>query len=251
MTMRTTLATTAAALLLLLAPTAAHAGGSDSPTPYTVTTEGVQLPDGDTFQAHGHVNVRYYQPDGGVLQTAAIHMDPNNGHPGGKWIGKGFIPWDAFGITEGAEIRWVQVSHHSAHFGEGGQKPVPVHPKPTPDAEDRVLEQAGGWEDTALCETAEIRQQKWLYHSAERREQTVTWNPAAQSWDTSWGDWIVVTFDRHTLLEEQMVRMTDEQIAQQCGMPPTGAPVLGAAALAGVVVLAGAGMVAARKRVTR
>lgn len=47
--MRTTLiAVSVAGLCLIAGP--AYAGGSDSPTPYSVTNEGITLPDGVTFQ---------------------------------------------------------------------------------------------------------------------------------------------------------------------------------------------------------
>lgn len=107
------------------------AGGSDSPTPYTVTVEGIEFP--YPLEAHGHVNVRTDQGSFG------IHFDPNNGHPGGQWIGESFLPWSAFGITEGC-IVWVQWSAVNEHFGEGGQEPVclsepepSVEPEPTPE----------------------------------------------------------------------------------------------------------------------
>jgi len=233
-------------LALLLAAPAAQAS-SDSPTPYLVTTEGVQLPAGDTFEANGHVNVRFYAPDDNVQRSAGLHFDPNNGHPGGQWIGKSFIPWSAFGIEDGSEIRWVQVHGYNEHFGEGGQKPIPVTPKPEADRETRTSTYVGAWEETALCETAEIRQERWSYLLTEERTQTVSWNPAAQSWNTTWGNWTVVSEEKVEKVEEQTLRMTDEQIAQLCGMPPTGAPLIGAAALA-VGLLGGGIALAVRKR---
>lgn len=103
------------------------AGGSDSPTPYSVTVDGIEFP--YPLEAHGHVNVR--------TDTASygIHFDPNNGHPGGQWIGESFLPWSAFGITEGCVV-WVQWSAVNEHFGEGGQEPVCLYePEPEPTAE--------------------------------------------------------------------------------------------------------------------
>ena len=41
-----------------LDPGPALTGTSDAATPYQVTGQGIQLPAGDTFQAHGHVNIR-------------------------------------------------------------------------------------------------------------------------------------------------------------------------------------------------
>lgn len=114
----------------------ASAAGSDSATPYTVDRTGITLPAGEVFPEHGHVNVRW---DGG---SAGVHFDPNNGHPGGAWIGQPSIPWSAFGVPAGACVMWVQISTFNEHFGEGGQPPVclteetPWTPDPTPTATD-------------------------------------------------------------------------------------------------------------------
>lgn len=234
------------ALLALLLAAPASAAGSDGPTPYSVTTEGVQLPDGATFAAHGHVNVRFYGPDPDApLEATGIHFDPNNGHPGGQWIGKSFIPWSAFGIPSGSEIRWVQVHGYNEHFGEGGQKPVPVTPRPEPQIETRESYETTGWQETYLCETAEIRYERWDDLVVEAREQTVTWNPASQGWDVVWGDWLEVERERTDLEETYTVRMSDEQIAERCGLPPTGAPLAGVAV--GAALLAGGGLLLRRK----
>src|SRR5690606_3701692 len=114
---------------LIAGASVAFAGGSDGPTPYTVDRHGITLPSGDTFRAHGHVNIRWTSPDG----KAGIHFDPNNGHPGGAWIGERFIPWSAFGVPKKACVTWVQISHYNQHFGEGGQSPVCLGKKPKPD----------------------------------------------------------------------------------------------------------------------
>ena len=122
--------------------TAAHAGGSDSPTPYTVTVTGVQLPDGDSFRAHGHINWRT------TLGSGGMHFDPNNGHPGGAFIGQSFFP---ITLAPGECITWVQISHYNEHFGEGGQAPVcapdeeqppvkPGKPDPVTGSETRALD---------------------------------------------------------------------------------------------------------------
>lgn len=247
--MRKILITLLTGLLMLVGLASASAtGGSDAPTPYTVTTEGIKLPEGDVFQANGHVNVRFYAPEGGEpnLQQVGIHFDPNNGHPGGQWIGKSFIPWSAFGIAEGSEIRWVQVHGYNQHFGEGGQKPIPVTPKPEPQSEDRVRKELGEWEETPMCETGEIRKVLWEYEVAERREQTVTWNSDTQSWDVIWGEWIVVSREQSKQVGSVTVRMTDEQI-EACGLPPTGAPLVGAG-IAALALMGGGGALAFRKR---
>lgn len=104
-------------------------GGSDSPTPYTVTAEGVTLPEGVVFPAHGHMNWKTSWAQHG------IHFDPNNGHPGAVYIGQSFIP---FNLEPGECVTWVQISMYNEHFGEGGQEPI-CKPKdeviPDPDPE--------------------------------------------------------------------------------------------------------------------
>lgn len=105
----------AATVALFLCPVPALAGGSDSPTPYTVGVEGISFP--APLEAHGHVNIRTEQGSFGV------HFDPNNGHPGGAWIGESFMPWSAFS-DQPLCVEWVQVGGYNEHFGEGGQSPV-------------------------------------------------------------------------------------------------------------------------------
>lgn len=115
---------TLAVVALIAGPVAA---GSDSPTPYTVTAEGLSFP--RPLAAHDHVNVRL--TDG---RTGHLHLDPNNGHPGARWIGAAFLPWSAVGVTDGC-VEWVQVAGYDEHHGEGGQAPVCVgapSPSPTP-----------------------------------------------------------------------------------------------------------------------
>lgn len=101
---------------IFVTPSIAHAGGSDSPTPYTVTSAGVQLPVGDSFRAHGHINWSTTKN-----ASNGMHFDPNNGHPGGAYIGKAFFP---ISLEPGECVTWVQISHYNEHFGEGGQEPV-------------------------------------------------------------------------------------------------------------------------------
>lgn len=107
----------------------AHAATSIDPTPYTVTAEGVTLPDGVVFPADGHVNWRT------TIKSGGIHFDPFNGQPGGAYIGQSSLP---IPLEPGECIVWVQVSLYNEHFGEGGQNPVcapeevvPVEPEPT------------------------------------------------------------------------------------------------------------------------
>ncbi len=124
---------------LAMPTTAALAAGSDAPTPYTVTVEGLQLPAGETFPAHGHVNWRT------TWASHGIHFDPNNNQPGGAYIGENFLAWP-HPLEPGECITWVQVSTYNEHFGEGGQQPVcapsvPVTPpqEPQPEPEPPVV----------------------------------------------------------------------------------------------------------------
>lgn len=118
----------AVAGLVLVGAPSAQANGSDSPPPYEVTQPGITLPDGKTLQAHGHVNVKYTDFEGGDPRSAGVHFDPNNNHPGGQWIGESFIPWSAFGLTDNFCITWVQVHGYNQHWGEGKQKKMCVPP---------------------------------------------------------------------------------------------------------------------------
>lgn len=126
-------------LSLITCALPANAAGSDAPIPYSVDSEGVTLPDGVFFPAHGHVNWRT------TLGVGGVHFDPNNDQPGGAYIGKAFVP---IPLTPGECIVWVQVSMYSGHFGEGGQEPIckpvieePTVPEPSPtDATPLPLE---------------------------------------------------------------------------------------------------------------
>lgn len=112
-------------VLGMLVASRAVAAGSDGATPYTVSAAGITFP--TPLAAHGHVNVRL--ADG---RTAGLHLDPNNGHPGARWIGATFLPWSALGVVDGC-VAWVQWSDANEHYGEGGQGPVCLgDPTPTP-----------------------------------------------------------------------------------------------------------------------
>lgn len=124
----------------------ALAGGSDSPTPYTVGLDGITLP--KPLEAHDHINVRANQG------PSNIHLDPNNNQPGGKWIGKTYVPWGAFGYdTETLCVTWVQIAGYNQHFGEGGQQSVgkgcgSTPPEKPADPEPRV-------KHTLVCKAAQ------------------------------------------------------------------------------------------------
>ena len=146
---------TLTAALVVAGPTAVAVAGSDAPTPYTVTAEAVTLPAGHVFAAHNHVNYRVTALGGGKATAFGLHFDPNNGHPGGAYIGA-----STFDFAQAAEafpagycVTWVQVDGFDEHFGEGGQEPVctttppasperPAVPEPpaTPSGPDVPLE---------------------------------------------------------------------------------------------------------------
>lgn len=149
--------TLAVATALVLVPTfAAHAGGSDSPTPYSVTNEGITLPAGYTFEDNGHVNIQ------SNLGNKGIHFEALNNQPSGQWIGATFLPWSAFGVDPaGLCVTWVQLSKFNEHHGEGGQAPVgagcnPVIPPVDPLVDPPTVE---------IC---------WLLPNGGT-EQNVTW----------------------------------------------------------------------------
>lgn len=96
---------------------------SDSPVPYTVAPTGVTLPAGQTFPAHGHINIKITTADGTYIRSVNMHFDPNNNQPGGAYIGQSFFP---VSLAEGECIGWVQIHGYNEHFGEGGQSPVCV-----------------------------------------------------------------------------------------------------------------------------
>jgi hypothetical protein len=118
------------------APSAAAAppGGSDGPVPYTVTAEGLTLPNGAAFADGGHVNVRYTAA--GAERSAGIHFETRNDQPSGRYVGEPFLPWGELIDDPSFCITWVQVAEYDEHFGEGDQKPVCTDDQtaPTPSA---------------------------------------------------------------------------------------------------------------------
>lgn len=103
--------------------------GSDAPTPYIVNEQGIELPDGYTFNNNGHINIKL--KDG---STYNVHFEDkcivrDDAECAGKrneqaqYIGKSFIPWTVFTRDEVCVV-WVQLSDFNQHFGEGNQKPV-------------------------------------------------------------------------------------------------------------------------------
>lgn len=107
-------------LLLLGSAAAATAGGSDDPTPYTVTADGLTLPEGRTFVENDHVNVRYVVD--GVTLSAQLHVQAATAQ--GSFAGRSDVRWSELGLPAEHCVTWVQVSGFNEHFGEGGQRPV-------------------------------------------------------------------------------------------------------------------------------
>jgi hypothetical protein len=107
-------------LLLLGSAAAATAGGSDAPTPYTVTADGLTLPAGRTFVENDHVNVRYVVD--GVTLSAQLHVQAATAQ--GALAGRSEVRWSELGLPAERCVTWVQVSGFNEHFGEGGQRPV-------------------------------------------------------------------------------------------------------------------------------
>lgn len=129
---------------LVLVPTASYAAGSDGPTPYSVTQEGIFLPDGDVFTDASHVNIRDINNNPYNIHFEKKYADPSHAEwknrpfdhadPRNQFYGKSFIPWEAlkngntgFNAKSNFCIKWVQVKTdkgYNEHFGEGGQDPV-------------------------------------------------------------------------------------------------------------------------------
>src|SRR5690606_24688472 len=90
----------AATVALFLCPIPALAGGSDSPTPYTVDATGITLPAGDVFPDNGHINITTTTGDFGIhfesKCTTRTDAECATKHQAAQYIGKSFIPWSAF-----------------------------------------------------------------------------------------------------------------------------------------------------------
>jgi hypothetical protein len=121
--------------ILAATPAIAFAGGSDAPTPYTVTAAGVTLPTGTTYVDGGHVNYRATALDGTGSRSFGTHFESLNNQPSGKYIGTSFYDFNgaATAFPDGYCVTWVQVAEYNEHFGEGGQKPVCTTDETTPE----------------------------------------------------------------------------------------------------------------------
>ena len=244
---------------LTISASAAQAAGSDSPTPYTVTATGVQLPEGDTFRANGHINWRT------TLGSGGMHFDPNNGHPGGAFIGQSFFP---ITLAPGECITWVQISHYNEHFGEGGQAPVcapdeeqppvkPGKPDPVTGSETRVLDPECV---TPLDGTASVvtEGRSW--------SEGWAWDEAGWQWvptERVYTDWVPVGSELVELVEcaAPVPPTPTEPPAPDAPAAPPETPELAVTggehglgavlAGAGLLALAGAALVGARLRLKR
>src|SRR5690625_1740903 len=259
--MRKTLTALIAALFLILTPAAAFAS-SDGPLTYDVTTVGIQLRGDDTFRDNGHINTRFFGPDG-IQRTVNVHFEgkcvdradaecAGTRHEHAQYIGESFMPWSAMGIQDGSRVTWVQISHHSAHFGEGGQKPVRVGPKPEPGTETREREDVAERE-VPQCPTEEagygtVTTIRETFRVTEQRTSSITWDGA--DWIETWGDWTETDRSVPSAETVEVRELTDAEYAE-CGLPPARAPLMGAAVAAGLLVLTGAGLAVARRRSTR
>lgn len=169
-------------LLVGVTTVPAVAGGSNDPTPYTVDTEGITLPAGDTFQSNGHVNIKYLVD--GQKKSVGIHMDPNNNQPGGKWIGRSFIPWSAF-ASDIQCVTWVQINNYNEHWGEASGKtdnPLCLQKPPTSPPSDH---QEQIRDTTVNCEEHIVN---WV---KERREAVYDYDWNTAQWvRTGWTEWV-------------------------------------------------------------
>lgn len=167
----------AAALLALGVATPAQAGGSDSPTPYTVDSAGITLPTPDTFPDGGHVNLTTSQGGKG------IHFESLNNQPSGQWIGQSFIPWSAFGLTDCDTVSWVQVSLYNEHYGEGGQESITVGNCGPPE-EPEVIPNALYLSHAQICGSVDITLRNvspWIYPTSVKIDGVHSYGPTVDN----------------------------------------------------------------------
>lgn len=117
---RTAVVVPLSCLLLVGTAAVASATGSDDPTPYAVTAEGLTLPAGRTFVEHDHVNVRYVVD--GQTGSAQLHVQAATAQ--GAFAGRTGLAWTELGLPDRYCVTWVEVSGYNEHFGEGGQRPA-------------------------------------------------------------------------------------------------------------------------------
>jgi hypothetical protein len=187
----------AAVALVLGAALPAQASGSDGPTPYTVTTQGIYLPDVDVFTDASHVNVRDDKGKTYSIHFESKYADPNNPEwrnlpfnhqdPRNQFYGQSFLPWEALGGFNAKEpfcVTWVQIhtnKGYNQHFGEGGQEPVGTGCQTPPD-----LIEPGEWSQVVFtCDsqvgdvvdrTRQVKVTKFKWDGTVKSVETVTEN---------------------------------------------------------------------------
>jgi LPXTG-motif cell wall-anchored protein len=268
--MKKTLAAAGTTALVLAPAGAAWAGGSDDPTPYTVTADGLTLPAPEVFRDGGHVNIKYTVD--GQQEDASIHFESLNNQPSGAWIGKSSLRWSALIDEADYCITWVQVSDYNEHFGEGGQDPVCTtdestdEPTEVPTEEPEVPTEEPTEEpaeEPTEVPTEEPTEELETPDPTEELETPLpTENPAATTpadatetddTDGSTGgpaDTVVApdAEDAATAEADPQAEVVHSQTAGE--LPQTGATVTGFLVAAAALVLSGAGFVVLRRRRT-
>lgn len=190
---------TIAVALAFAGATPAMAAGSDGATPYTVSTSGITLPAGTTFEANGHVNVKISRADKSGTYVVNTHFDPNNNQPGGAYIGKDFLPVN---LAPGECIVWVQLSLYNEHFGEGGQSPVcaPVVVVEPPVVEPPVVV------PPVVVDTKETKTLKWLIpNNVNPNTSNKIWPQTPYTTEACGTGWIQVDKYRYGTAEERAI----------------------------------------------
>ncbi len=170
------------------------AAGSDSSTPYTVTPEGLQLPDGRVFGADDVQDANVRTADG---RTVNLHFEPGRSH---ALAGVSFVPWSALGLAPPECVAWVQLHGFDEHFGEGGQVPVCLEgadptPTPTPSSSAPTPVPGPAPDPVVVVRWVDVWYQCADQNVTQHREVTTTpW-----VWDAAAGRWVpgepVVTLD--------------------------------------------------------
>lgn len=215
------------ALGAFIAPASAWAGGSDSPTPYTVDQTGITLPAGDTFRDNGHVNITS-NPSGTNLHFEGKCITRTDAecagarHDAAQFIGKSFIPWSAFGLSGEFCVSWVQISNYNEHFGEGGQAPICVtkdKPKP-PQPDDKVKYTA--WVDGAWgCGDTTVEQTR------TKKVWTYEWNAHKKEWVKTGPTTSTETQTRDLTVDEQIPFQSADPEGQCFDRPDAPEPLSG------------------------
>lgn len=137
---------------------------------FTVSAEGITLPPGETFLPEGHVNINA-DPNGAWnmhFESKCIERTDyecaGKIHNDAQYIGKSFIPWEAFGLVAPYCVTWVQVSQFNYHFdSSGGGTPVCVGQPPTNDfVWDYTCESVNFWHPDYYRDG--VKADSYIYH---------------------------------------------------------------------------------------